>query len=359
MSTTDLDGHWTLCHAWNSESDRAALALCAERLRAVGVEYRETSTPPGADAVKMHGHELVDAVAHGQPRLTDLRGIASAQRWAARIDPRAWQFMSRGAAVHGIPVAIHQSNCLWAHRETARAVAGLGGESDKGLLPWLLAASRHCTAPLAIGAEPWQVGILFESLCLAAGGAQLYREAFVRLSPEALGSAAMIRVLEQLQQARGFVDDGRLATPWRAQLEDVREGRSAVMVMGDWVAAAIPSGVQRLRVDGFREENVFIADFFVPVAAEGDAIADRVAGALTAPAFQARFSAIKGSTPAVLDARGADADAAPRIDVPSLTFDQCCSVSTKLGLLEIVADGFVQRRAPARTAASLAARTRG
>lgn len=358
MSTTDSQAPWTLCHAWHSDSDRAALALCSEQLRAAGITYRETSTPPGASAVKMHGHELVDAIVHGQPKPTDLRATAAAQRWAARIDPRAWQFMSRGDAVHGIPVAIHQSNCLWVHRETARAVAGSGGQSNEGLLPWLMAASRHCAAPLAIGGEPWQVGILLESLCLAVGGVKLYREAFVRLSPEALASAAMIGVLEQLQRAREFVDDKRLAMPWRAQLEDVRKGHSAVMAMGDWVAAAIPSGIERLRVAGFREENVFIADFFVPVAADGDPIAARVAAALTVPDFQARFSAIKGSAPAVLDARGPDASAAPRIDAPSLTFDQCCSVPAKLGLLEIVADDFVHRRAAATTAASLASRVR-
>ena len=357
MNSSDND-QWTLCHAWHSDSDRAALALCAAQLRSAGVEFRETSAMRDAGAVKMHGHELLDAVKHGQPKPTDLRRTADAEQWAARIDPRAWQFMSQDDAVHGIPVAIHQSNCLWAHRETARDVARAGEQPGKGLLSWLLAATRHCSAPLAIGTEPWQVGILLESLCLAVGGPSLYREAFVRLSPEALESAAMIHVLEQVQAAREFVDGERMERPWREQLDDVHEGRAALMLMGDWVSAGVPDGVERLRIDGFREENVFIVDFFVPITADTDPIVGRVAAALTQPAFQARFSAIKGSKPALLDAYDQTGDAAPRIDVPSLTFDQCCSVPTKLALLEIVADDFVHRRSASVTAASLASRAR-
>ena len=357
MNTTCID-HWTLCHSWNSDSDRAALAFCARQLRAVGVEQGETPAIADASAVKMHGHELVSAVVKGQPKPTNLRWIADREQWADRIDPRAWQFMSHGSAVHGIPVAIHQSNCLWAHRGTARAVAERAGRSGKGLLSWLLAATRHCTAPLAIGAEPWQVGILFESLCLAVGGPKLYREAFVRLSPEALGSAAMIRVLDHVQEAREFVNSERLSNSWRTQLDDVREGRAAVMLMGDWVRAAIPDGIARLHVDGFREENVYLVDLFVPIVADADTIASRVASALMAQEFQSRFSAIKGSTPALLnaDTRRMDINAPSHIDAPSLTFDQCCSIATKLALLEIVADDFVHRRAAVKTAASLASR---
>ena len=345
---------WALSHAWRGESDKAALALCAAELDKLGIAFADAPDLASADAVKMHGFEIVDALHAGQPRLADLRDVAGSDDWRSRIDPRPLRFMEHGGAVHGIPVGIHQSNCLWAHAPIAASVAAEQAGRALDLMSWLRAAARHATRPLAIGGDPWSVGILMESVLLATAGPQVYERAFVRLEPGALGGREMIQALERLAELRDFVDDERLARPWRSQLDDVRNGEAAVMVMGDWVGARLPESLVRLRVDGFRDECIFIADFFVPLHRDGSTLARRVAAALTGTDFQARFSKTKGCLAAVLAAQGATPESSRRIDAPSLTLDQCCSVPTKTRLLAIVADHFVHRRDAARTATTLA-----
>lgn len=345
---------WTLAHAWHSDSDHAALDVCASELASVGVGFAGTSDVSSANAVKMHGFEILDALRAAQLQLADVRGVASALDWRSHLDPRAMRFMQHGNATFGIPLNIHQSNCLWSHAATAAAIDAAHDQQPLDLDAWIRQAAKRIVKPLAIGSESWQIGILFESLSLTVLGAEDYEQAFVHLSADALCGRAMVEILDRLKVWRDLVDDDRIALPWREQLAAVNAGAAAVMVMGDWVSAAQPANVQRLHVDGFRTETIFVVDFFVPLTRGGVDLAERVATALTGADFQARFSAVKGSTPAVIDPSHVPNTSDGRIDAPSLTFDQCCSVATKTRLLGVVADHFVHRRDSARTAEALA-----
>ena len=345
---------WTLAHAWNSDSDHAALHVCAAELARIGVGFAGTSDVSTANAIKMHGFEIVDTLQAATLQLADVRAAAASQDWHARLDARALRFMIHGDAVFGIPLNIHQSNCLWAHEPTAAAISSANCEGAGDLDAWLRQAGQHIDKPLAIGNEPWQIGILFESLSLAMLGAQAYEEAFVQLRADTLGCRAMVGVLEQLSRWRDLVDDQLIARPWREQLAAVNAGHAAVMVMGDWVSAKPPAAVRRLHVEGFRSEAIFVVDFFVPLMRGGADLAERIAAALTRTGFQERFSSAKGSVPAVVDLPRALNRSAGRVDAPSLTFDQCCSVATKTRLLEVVADHFNHRRDSVRTAQELA-----
>lgn len=345
---------WTLAHAWHSDSDHAALDVCAAELAQIGVGFAGTSDLSAASAVKMHGFEIVDALQAATLQLADVRAAAASQEWRDRLDARALRFMVHGDAVFGIPLNIHQSNCLWSHEPTAAAIASANCEGQSDLDAWLRQAGQHIAKPLAIGNEPWQIGILFESLSLALLGAAAYEDAFVNLHAETLGGLAMVAVLEKLGRWRDLVNDELAARPWREQLAAVNAGHAAVTVMGDWVSAKPPAAVRRLHVDGFGPETIFVVDFFVPLMRGGADLAQRVAVALTRTDFQERFSVAKGSTPAVVDFPRTQNQSPARIDAPSLTFDQCCSVATKARLLAVVADHFNHRRDSARTAEALA-----
>jgi hypothetical protein len=353
MSQSPDPASWTLCHAWHSASDLAALDLCAEELAKLGIEFRQSSGSTDADAIKLHGFELLEAIDEGTLRPVDLGTVANAQAWPSRIDPRAWRFMRHGRRIHGIPMALHQSNCLWANATLAASLENENPGTRGDLLGWLRAAGRHADKPLAIGREPWQIGILFESLCLAVLGTETYSRAFERLESDALGGSGMVEVLERLIEARAHVDDDRLNVSWRSRLDGIGDGEPAVMAMGDWVGAATPPGVQRLRIDGFDNPSIFIADFFVPVGEQHAETSFRAASALTSADFQARMSEVKGSCAPILEAQTLRCESIAT-DVPSLTFDQCCGVRAKLALLDIVADHFLNRRSPAITAAALA-----
>jgi hypothetical protein len=350
MNAADPSRRWALHHAWHSTSDRAALSLCAAEVAPAGVAFADAPSLAEADGLKLHGFELVEARREGLHSLVDLQDAARAGQWASRVDPRAWRYMADGDAVHGIPMALHQSNCVWANPGLAAAIERELSGDPEDLLGWLQRASRTVPHPLAIGREPWQVGILFETLSLALLGPALYRRAFDDLDPGVLGSREMTGVLEHLLALRGLVDDARLDVPWRQQLDDVAAGRAAALLTGDWVRAS-GKDVRRLEVQGVRDECVCIVDLFVPIGSPE--VSQRVALALTSAGFQARFSAIKGSVPAVMDAR-TDPPHAGRVDAPSLTFDQCCGLRMKQALLVAVAEHFVERRSAAATAARLA-----
>jgi hypothetical protein len=349
MTTVDVPVRWALKHAWSGPSDRAALALCAQELAKIGVAFVDAADIADADAVKLHGFELVEARAAGELAFTDLHAVARREDWPRRVDPRAWRFMASGPAVHGVPMGIHQANAVWANGALAADIARDTAPGAADLAGWLRSASRRVAKPLAIGREAWQIGILFEALCLAEAGAPRYERAFVDLDPDALGGPEVKRALATMLELREFVDDDRLDTPWRALLRDVGEGRAAAMIMGDWAGA---SGLPlfRLMVRGVADACIAIVDLFVPL---GDAaVSPQVAAAFTTGDFQARFARIKGCSPAVVDADAAGLQAAT-VTVPSLTFDQCCAMRTKRALLEIVADHFLLQRDPARTAAGL------
>jgi glucose/mannose transport system substrate-binding protein len=349
MITLERLAPWALKNAWSSASDRAALALCAEELAKIGVAFVDAANLDKADAVKLHGFELVEAIRAGEMRLTDLHAVAQLERWAERIDPRAWQFMTQGKAVYGVPMGIHQSNGLWSNVELASDIELETASETLDLVAWLRRASSRIAKPFAIGREAWQIGILFETLCLAEAGAARYRRAFVDLDSEALGGVEVMRALAKMLEVRDLVDDGRLDVPWRSLLRDVGEGKAAAILMGDWVSASgLP--LHRLQVQELRDACIYVVDLFAPLGES--VVSPRVAAALTAANFQTRFARVKGCSPAVVDAPYASNEGAGR-DAPSLTFDQCCPVSAKNIILEIVAGHFLARHDPAQTAERL------
>ncbi len=74
-----MPGQTTLAHAWHSDSDKAALDVCAAELAGIGIRFAGTSNAATANAVKMHGFEIVDALQAATLQLADLRSIAARQ----------------------------------------------------------------------------------------------------------------------------------------------------------------------------------------------------------------------------------------------------------------------------------------
>jgi glucose/mannose transport system substrate-binding protein len=320
----------------------------------------------------MHGMEIVDTLRAGAPQLLDLRDAAVAQRWAERLPAFVRRFMQHGAAWYGIPVGVHRTNCMWVNAQIA-ARMGLPPPTDwAGLVQWLRTARSAVPAPLAVGSEPWQIGVVFENLVLATGAAALSRRALVDLDPDVLRGASMHEVLDRMNVLRDCVDDAALALGWSQQLQRVRDGTSALQVMGDWARAAAGPALSEWVVPGTTSYFMSIVDFFVPCTpAHGESkiaaqrIAARAAAALTEPEFQRAFGRVKGSSPALrTDPSNSDQHDArlallcrgdvEDVIVPSLTFDQACSLPTKRALLDVVADHFINRRPPRRTAERLA-----
>jgi len=349
---------WGLRHAWRSESDLAALALCHAQLASVGIDLVDAADDSTADAVKMHGMEIVDALAAGEPPLHDLRSVAIAERWEQILPRFVQRYMVHGARWHGIPIGIHRANVGWVNAALARRI-GLRVPADlAGFITWLEQARRDARWPLAVSAEPWQVGLLFEVVILAVAGPAAYRRAFEALQPSVWREPAMLEALDRLLALRAFVDDDHLELGWQDQLARVRRGEAAVQIMGDWVRAAGCDELLEWAAPGTAGTFLAIVDYFAPTACTPTTMADRAAVALTAPEFQRCLARRKGCLPAVGEAQ-ADPVRASLLGreaavLPSLVFDQCCAPDTKQALLDVVARHFVQRRDPRACARALA-----
>jgi len=335
---TSIPVRWTLRHAWRSEADLAALALCREQLLLAGIALADAAPGETPGAIKMHGMEIEGARAAGREALCDLGNVAIRADWPRALPAVARKYMVDAERWHGIPMGIHRANMAWVNRALAAKI-GMPVPADfTGFRAWLRQAQRHVETPLAVGAEPWQVGVLFEAVVLGGAGASLYEQAFVRLRPSVWRDPSMRLALENFLSLRPFADDRRMQQDWASQLAAVRDGRAAVQVMGDWARTCAGEELVEWVAPGTAAWFVAIVDYFVPLAQGSAAVAERAALALTEPEFQARFARRKGCLPAMgpcLQADGASF-------VPSFTFDQCCAVQTRRALQSVVADHFVR-----------------
>jgi hypothetical protein len=138
-----------LQHGWRSDADRAALGLCR-------------------DALRSHAIEFADALAADAGALLDLHSAAQWPQWLPAFVTR---FLAQGERWHSIPMGVHRPNAAWVNAACARRIGGAPPRDMPALLAWLEQARDVVHAPLAVGGDLWQIGVLFESLVLALAGA--------------------------------------------------------------------------------------------------------------------------------------------------------------------------------------------
>ena len=80
--------------------------------------------------------------------------------------------------------------------------------------PEMVEDSAAGKVALAHGGQPWQDATIFDGVVLSTGGPDFYRQAFIDLDPEALGSDTMVQAFDRMTQLRGFVDDNFSGRDW-------------------------------------------------------------------------------------------------------------------------------------------------
>jgi hypothetical protein len=352
---------WCLRHPWTLPSDLAALALCGEALAAVGVQLEHAAhgeERPGA--VKMHGMELMAARRQSRRGLHDLSGAADQAQWATRLPAFIRRYMLCDGQWHGIPMGIHRANLVWMGQGVERRFCAPPLDNWDEFTAWLHRLQQTVPYPLAVGAEPWQIGLLFEPIVLAVAGPEVYLQAFEGLLARAWLHPLMIESLQQLRRLRAFVDEAAWALPWTAQLERLQTGQGAVQFMGDWVRAQPLSNAREAAAPGTAGHFIAIHDFFVPLARPSAASSGTAAGALTSRQFQVRYARRKGCMPSTcdgwddVDPQRAALLRSPAQVLPSFVFDQCCAVEPKNAVLEVLSHAFVEREDAVETARRIA-----
>ncbi|WP_429214660.1 ABC transporter substrate-binding protein [Aeromonas veronii] len=263
------------------------------------------ANPP--EAAHLKGYELKEWAGLGF--LRDLTPMAEHLGWYSQMPHMVRATLSQNGALMAVPTGIHRVNWLWLNRKVF--------EQQKLTPPtdWAQFVSvadqlkKRGITPLAIGNEPWQLAVLFETVALGEGGKEFYRKAFLEQDSATLTGPDMVRVLTRFQQLRAYVPQKYAGLKWHQATNLLESGGAAMQVMGDWVKGELSAGNYRPGEDiaclpspgsaGLFSYNLDSIAMFkqrdpAQLQAQGD-----LAQLLMTPQFQEEFNRVKGSIPAL------------------------------------------------------------
>ncbi|KJV11082.1 sugar ABC transporter substrate-binding protein [Elstera litoralis] len=326
-------------HWWTSGGESAALATIRAAYTAKGGVWQDTPIAGGGNAraaavnrmiggkpptvfqysVGLQLLELAD-----QGLLNDIDDVAQVGNWDKALPPLIANISKYKGKYIAAPVNIHGENWMFYNFD---ALKKAGVEVPKTWADFLAAAPKLKAAgiiPLALGGEPWQERILFNSVLLGVGGREHYAKVYGKLDKAAMGTDTMLDVFKTVAALRPLVDESSPGRKWNETAGMVMKGTAAFQFMGDWakgemVAAKLEPGkdigcalapakdtAYIMTVDAFAFSNV--------KDAPSKGAQTLMATVMMDPATQAAFSKRKGSIPS-------------RLDVPDIGFDSCAKVA--------------------------------
>jgi len=325
-------------HFWTSESEARALQVLAKALEqrhgrwidspivgsdaatSVALNRINGGDPPAAMLWELGNR--VTALADAD-MLNDMDSLAAQGRWAAVLSPLVMQHAVFGGHFIAVPVEIHGENWLWFNPQVLREAqvpipthwSEFFAVGDK--------LRAHGVVPLALGGQDWQEVMLFNTVMLDVGGAQLYRDFYIRHDRNAARGAAMQQALETFARLRRYVDPGSPGRSWNQATQMVITGRAAMQIMGDWAKREFTragltagNGFGCTLAPGSSHNYILAVDGFAfPKTTDPRkrAAQDLLAGIVMDPAVQIAFNQAKGSVPVRRDIAIADLDACGQI----------------------------------------------
>ena len=264
------------------------------------------ANPP--EAAHLKGYELKEWAGLGF--LRDLSPMAEHLGWYAKMPPMVRATLSQSDALMAVPTGIHRVNWLWLNRKVFEQQKLTPPTDWAQFVTIADQLKKRGITPLAIGNEPWQLAVLFETVALGEGGKAFYRKAFVEQDSATLTGPDMVRVLTRFQQLRGYVPEKYAGLKWHQATNLLESGGAAMQVMGDWVKGELSAGNYRPGEDieclpspgsqGLFSYNLDSIAMFkqrdpAQLQAQGE-----LAQLLMTPRFQQEFNRVKGSIPALV-----------------------------------------------------------
>ncbi|WP_421315964.1 ABC transporter substrate-binding protein [Aeromonas veronii] len=263
------------------------------------------ANPP--EAAHLKGYELKEWAGLGF--LRDLSPMAEHLGWYGQMPPMVRATLSQNGALMAVPTGIHRVNWLWLNRKIFERNKLTPPTSWAQFVTVADQLKKRGITPLAIGNEPWQLAVLFETVALGEGGKEFYRKAFLEQDSATLTGPDMVRVLTRFQQLRAYVPQKYAGLKWHQATNLLESGGAAMQVMGDWVKGELSAGNYRPGEDiaclpspgsaGLFSYNLDSIAMFkqrdpAQLQAQGD-----LAQLLMTPQFQEEFNRVKGSIPAL------------------------------------------------------------
>ena len=333
-------------HWWTSGGEAAALNVLKEDLQGQGIGWNDMPVAGGGGeqamttlrarvtagnpptAVQMLGFDILDWAAEGA--LGNLDDVAAAEGWDAVVPEALQAFAKYDGHWISAPVNVHSTNWVWANKAILDDL-GIGQPADwDGFVSAMQQVQDAGKVALAHGGQAWQEATMFDGVVLSAGGPDFYRQAFIDLDVDALGSDTMVEAFNRMATLRSFVDDNFSGRDWNLASAMVINGDAAFQIMGDWAKGEFINAGKMpgqdficFRVPGSAGTVSFNSDQFAMFNVTDEGARDaqaKMASAIMSPTFQSAFNVVKGSVPA-------------RTDVPNDDFDAC----GKKGMEELAA----------------------
>jgi glucose/mannose transport system substrate-binding protein len=324
-----------MLHFWTSSGEAAALDVLKQYLAKEGYAWKDVPVSGGAGEAAMT--TLKAMVAAGNPptasqilgyfvldyaeagKLADVTALAQKEGWAKVIPTALQKFTTTDGKWDAVPINIHSVNWIWVNKAVLDKIDGTEPKTFDELIALLDKAKKAGFIPLALGGQPWQEGVMFDSVVMSTGGPEFYKKAFIELDESALKSDTMKKAFDNLAKLREYTDPNYAGRDWNLATAMVIKGDALLQVMGDWAKGEFKTAHKEpgkdymcYRFPGTDGAVIYNTDMFAffKVSADRQAAQLALAQATMNPEVQSAFNVIKGSVPA-------------RVDVPDTAFDIC------------------------------------
>jgi glucose/mannose transport system substrate-binding protein len=259
--------------------------------------------------------------------LANLDAMAEFDKWDESLPKVIADHMKYKGHYVAVPVNVHRVNWLWANTAVLKkaGVTALPTNYDE-----FFDAAEKIKAtgitPVAHGGQAWQDFTLFESVALGVGGADFYKNAFIKLNPTALAGDEMKKSLEIFRRIKFYTDDKSRGRDWNTATDMVITGKAGFQFMGDWAKGEFLLAGQQpgkefscSAAPGTAGSFSYVLDTFAMFQLkswDAQKAQGYLAYLLMGKDFQEKFNLRKGSIPA-------------RLNVNMDKFDTCAQTSSK------------------------------
>ena len=260
--------------------------------------------PMGATQLN-HGRQAEELVEAGL--MLDLTDLAEAEGWRDLVNPvRLLDGCTLDGKIYCVPVNIHSPQWIWlSHAAYEKAGVPVPANWDE----FVASAPKLREAgiiPLAMGQQPWQTQLAFDTLMVAVGGTELYTQILADKNAEVAASPEATKVFEAYGSAREL-SDGSNVQDWNQATNMVITAKAGAQVMGDWAqgefqVAGQVAGVDYTCLPGLGVNEVIATGgdaFYFPKSDDEEVTAAqrRMASQMMSKEVQVAFNLKKGSLP--------------------------------------------------------------
>ena len=319
VSATELE----VTHWWTSGGEAAAVAEFAKAFDATGNKWVDGAIagsggtarpimisrilggdPMGATQFN-HGKQAEELVASGMMR--DLTDLAERENWREVIRPTSLlDSCTLDGKIYCVPINIHSQQWLWlsnAAFEKAGVPVPTNWDEYVAAAPALKEAG---IMPLAVGQQPWQTTLAFQTILVALAGKESYEKTFGEHDGEYAASAELLPVFQAAATAREM-SQGSNVQDWNQATNLVITGQAAGQIMGDWAqgefaVAGMVAGEDYTCLPGLGVNKIIMTGgdaFYFPILEdeEKSAAQEVLASTMLSPETQVAFNLKKGSLP--------------------------------------------------------------